>query len=89
LKHLKTWLEARNISTACVVYHGMADPEYYRVLHGPVPAPGTELHPNCVLAISATLLYFPGSPYHDLIAKPPLDRIGYSIYVYDLRARPF
>ena len=89
LKHLKTWLEARNISTACVVYHGMADPEYYRVPHGPVPAPGTELHPNCVLAISATLLYFPGSPYHDLIAKPPLDRIGYSIYVYDLRARPF
>jgi hypothetical protein len=89
LKHLKTWLEARNVSDACVVYHGMADPDYYRVPHGPIPAPGTELHPNCVLAISATLLYFPGSAYHALIAKQPMDRIGYSIYVYDLRERPF
>jgi hypothetical protein len=46
---------------------------------------------NCVAAISVTNLYglyVPHDAYAWLRNLPPTARIGYSIYVYDLRRKP-
>jgi hypothetical protein len=41
-----------------------------------------------VTAVSATLLYgayVPGDPYAPLRERKPMAKVGYSIYLYDLR----
>ncbi len=88
LKNLKQYLDVHSISQVCVLYFGRADLDYYRVPNRNLPALPTEEAAqalDCVAAISVTDLAL----YHDQFAGlddlQPDARIGYSIYVYDLR----
>ena len=70
---------------------GTADPDYYGIRRRPRPRTWEQQEGqtlDCVAAISATLLqdvYVPPHSYEWLRELGPIDRIGYSIYVYDLR----
>ena len=90
LKNLKTYLDARRIPEVRLSYFGNAEPEYYGIRGAALPAvpdvqAAQEL--NSVAAISVTNLAIGGSRYAGLDALRPDARIGYSIYVYDLRQR--
>ncbi|MGC9969490.1 MAG: glycosyltransferase family 39 protein [Bryobacteraceae bacterium] len=92
LKKLRKYLE----STApkervCFTYFGTASLPYYFIPHFYLPeAKDVELRKNmdCIVAISVTQLYdvyvAPGT-FSWLREKKPLAKVGYSIYVYDLR----
>jgi 4-amino-4-deoxy-L-arabinose transferase-like glycosyltransferase len=71
----------------CVAYFGNAFWGYHHVRWGPEPVEGRQN--NCLAAISATLLYGVYSATDDyawLRRTEPVARVGYSIYLYDLRA---
>ena len=94
LKNLRRWLDQHGYKKVCLSYFGQADRVYYGF--GPTEPPfGAEVrswgvYPDCVVAASVT-------PLHGLYTKPewlawllpmtPTARIGYSIYVYDLRGK--
>ena len=87
-KNLKAYLDAHRIPEACVAYNGRADLDYYGIRRRALPElPNVEMTDrlDCVAAISVTYLAI----YHDRFAGldelQPDARIGYSIYVYDLR----
>jgi len=90
VKNLKTYLDARRIPEVCISYFGMADLDYYGIRHTGLPAvpdAGAARNLDCVAAISVTNLAMERSRYAGLDALRPDARIGYSIYVYDLRKR--
>jgi hypothetical protein len=83
LKNLKLYMDAHQLPSVCLSYFGSAEPEYYGIRSESDPA-----NQDCVAAVSATLLYgayVPGDTYAWLRARTPVAKIGYSIYVYDLR----
>lgn len=82
LKNLGSWLRQRNISNVCLSYFGIPDPEYYGIQSRPIPArPALD----CVAAISATSLYLLDPAHAWMRQFQPVDKIGYSIFVYDFR----
>ncbi len=86
--NLRDYLVKLGSPEACVAWFGMSDLDYYRVPHRALAAPlsgSAVAQMDCLVAVSATLLYFPGSPFRALLELPPDDRIGYSVYIYDLR----
>jgi hypothetical protein len=88
LKNLKSYMAERQIPEVCISYFGMAEPDYYGVHHRPLPpiadsSAARDL--DCVAAISATRLALERERYAGLADLQPDARIGYSIYVYDLR----
>jgi 4-amino-4-deoxy-L-arabinose transferase-like glycosyltransferase len=90
-KNLAAWLDARHISQVCLDYWGTADIGRLGV-HGPsLPATwetARRASLDCVGAISTNILYDPFSDPRQhawLRALHPVTRIGYSIYIYDLR----
>jgi hypothetical protein len=91
VKKLKAYMVAHNIPRVCVVYFGTGDLTYYRVEYEDLPRTA-ELEQrrnlDCVAAASVTPLYglysTPES-YRWLREREPMARIGYSIYLYDLR----
>jgi hypothetical protein len=93
-KNLAAWLQAHAVTQVCLDYWGTADIGRLGV-HGPsLPAADETGHHatlNCVGAISTNILYdaFSDPRQHAwLRALHPVARVGYSIYIYDLR-RPF
>jgi hypothetical protein len=94
VKKLRTWLRARHIDSVCMFYFGNTGVEFYGVPMRHLPRTDeTEPRRNldCVAAISVTNLYglyVPRDDYAWLRDLNPTARIGYSIYVYDLRHRP-
>jgi hypothetical protein len=87
-KNLKQYLTEHHAEEPCVSYHGMAELDYYGIQAHPVPRAVTPEHVNaidCMVAVSASLLYLPDGDFDGLRAREPDARIGYSIYVYDLR----
>lgn len=87
-KNLKAYLDAHHIPEACVAYNGRADLEYYGIRRRPLPElPNVEMTDrlDCVAAISVTYLAIFRDAYAGLDELQPDARIGYSIYVYDLR----
>jgi len=90
-KKLKAWLDARNIHQVCRVYFGVAVFAHYGI--GELPLPGTDeiqerANLDCIAAASVTALYgpfFPVGKYRWLRERAPIAKIGYSIYMYDLR----
>jgi 4-amino-4-deoxy-L-arabinose transferase-like glycosyltransferase len=92
-KKLKAWLAARNIHQVCRVYFGMAVLAHYGI--GELPLPGSDemqerANLDCIAAASVTALYgpfFPAGKYRWLRERTPIAKIGYSIYIYDLRKR--
>jgi hypothetical protein len=90
-KKLRTWLRARNIPSVCMFYFGNAGVEFYGIPMEYLPRTNeVELRKNlnCVAAISVTNLYglyVPHDAYAWLRDLKPTAKIGWSIYVYDLR----
>ena len=90
-RKLKAWLDARNIHQVCRVYFGNAILAHYGI--GELPLPGNEdtaerANLDCMAAASVTPLYglyVPNDRYRWLREKTPVAKIGYSIYMYDLR----
>jgi hypothetical protein len=91
LKKLKRYLDERNISHVCVAYFGMAPVENYGIHASPLPVTSDaagRAAADCIGAISVTLLYevyVSRGTFAWLREREPVDRIGYSIYIYDLR----
>jgi hypothetical protein len=91
LKKLKAYMVAHDIPRVCMLYFGNALFYYYGVDTDPLPLTA-ELEQrrnlNCVAAASVTPLYgLHSTPeaHRWLREMEPLARIGYSIYLYDLR----
>ncbi len=90
---LKAFLDRYGNPEICASYFGRADLWYYGVAHRPIPA--TEdakgrAGVDCLAAISVTQLYGVygrEGEYEWLRRLTPIRKIGYSIYVYDLRKK--
>lgn len=91
LKKLKTYLDQRQISSVCLEYFGKAIPEYYGIHAAALPMnpdPRARDAVDCVAVVSVTFLYglyVPHEAFGWLRDLEPADRIGYTLYVYDLR----
>ncbi|MCL5744999.1 MAG: glycosyltransferase family 39 protein [Acidobacteria bacterium] len=90
LLRLKRYMDARGVRQPCLMYFGRAGEA--RFFENPLPLPRGDVavreQPNCLAAISATLLhdvYLKPGDFAWLRARKPVARVGYSIYVYDLR----
>jgi len=88
LKNLKRYLDDRHIPEVCLSYYGWPPVEYYGIRYRPLPAlPDIQFAArlNCVAAVSVTNLATQHDRFAGLDELKPDARIGYSIYVYDLR----
>ena len=89
LKNLRRYMEAQGIPEVYLSYFGTADPSYYGIDFLPMPDhPPDPDAPLAYYAISATSLqgvYAKGDgSSHWLTQYDPLDKVGYSIFVYRL-----
>lgn len=87
LKRFGAWLKRNRIDRPCVLYFGRAPMHYYGIsdLFLP-PKPDPTL--DCLVAASVTPLrgvYVSPGDFEWLRAMKPTGRIGYSIYLFDLR----
>jgi len=93
LRRLRDWRQAHGNPPLCLAYFGSADRAYYGL-------PAKELPPtwdtesrsyqDCIAAVSVTFLkdvYVKPGYFQWLREMQPLGRVGYSIYLYDLRRR--
>jgi Dolichyl-phosphate-mannose-protein mannosyltransferase len=89
LKRLKTWVDSHHAAPLCLSYFGTADPSYYGIIYEPLPrlrASQEVSRLNCIVAVSAEHLFgLEEAPFAALQSIPTLDRVGGSIYIYDLR----
>jgi hypothetical protein len=92
-KNLAAWLNAHHVSQVCLDYWGTADIGRLGVRGPSLPATWeTERRASldCIGAISTNILYdaFSNPRQHAwLRALRPVARVGYSIYIYDLRRK--
>lgn len=87
-KKLKSWLDERGIHEICDVYFGVALPTHYGIVEHRLL--GEDPNLDCMAAASVTPLYglyVPKDRYRWLRERTPEARIGYSIYLYDLRKK--
>jgi hypothetical protein len=91
VKKLKHWMDARGVRQICLCYFGKALPEYYGVQNVEPPQayePNNWKDLDCFTAVSVTPLvgvYTPRERFERLRRMQPVAKVGYSIYVYDLR----
>ncbi len=88
VKKLQKYLQKNNISYVCMSYFGQTKLEYYDIDFRYLPQnPRIEeiKDLNCVVAISVTSLYSKAGEFAWLKQYTPIEKIGYSIYLYDLR----
>ena len=92
LYRLRDYWVASGRPSLCLDYFGSAPTEYYGLSGDLVPRTWEREKresANCLAVVSATLLYGlyigPPDPYVWLRERRPVSKIGYSIYVYDLR----
>jgi hypothetical protein len=88
-KKLGRYMAVNDIDEVCIAYFGVTDFEYYQVRHRQLPlVEDGKPMPDCVAALSVTELLNVYSAT-DLGAwfrkREPDARVGYSIYLYDLR----
>lgn len=89
LKNLKKYMDTHDIGEVYLSYFGAANPTYYSIRFQEVPdqPPASNAAP-AYYAVSATSLqnvYAPGGSAIDWIASyQPVDKIGYSIFIYHL-----
>lgn len=96
LKKLKNWLAAHGTDTARIWYFGNAQMDYYGIRADPFPDPLDESGWNAIDGYgvsSVTVLegvYVPLNLVAPLRFRDPVAKVGWSLYVYDLRkgARP-
>ena len=91
LKKLKRWSESNPAAPLCLSYFGPADPAYYRIAFRPLASARNRAEVenlDCFAAVSSHQLFGPESErFRALHELEPVERIGYSIYVYDLRKK--
>ena len=91
LKRLKHYLAEHDIPAICLSYFGTADPEFFGIHHQPLPhlKSAKDLdNLDCVVAVSLQHLYATEAPpFEALQRKTPTDRVGASIFIYDLRRK--
>jgi hypothetical protein len=91
VKKLKRYMDEHNIPLVQFAYFGMADLDYYGVRNGGLPGANEPRNIDTLdnwVAISVTNLYdvyFDKPTFSWLQHFEPTARIGWSIYVYDLR----
>jgi len=88
VKNLKAYMDAHHIPEVCISYFGLADLDYYRIPYRELTKIWDAKEAgqlDCVAAISATNLAIYHDQFAGLEGLQPDARIGYSIYVYDLR----
>lgn len=91
VKKLKRWMDARGIRKICFCYFGKALPDYYGVQNVEPPQAYEQNNwkdLDCFTAVSVTPLvgvYAPRERFERLRRMQPVAKVGYSIYVYDLR----
>jgi hypothetical protein len=94
LKKLARWLEARGTHRVYLRYFGGDQPAYERLDCLPVPVTADQAGREAVdgfVAVSVTFLqgaYVPRTEFAWLRERTPAAKVGYSIYVYDLRKHP-
>jgi 4-amino-4-deoxy-L-arabinose transferase-like glycosyltransferase len=92
LRRLKTYFDRQNGAPVCLGYFGSAEPEYYGILAGDMRT-NAEVSkkgpPNCLLAVSATPMMgmYVDDTWSWVRQYRPVAKIGYSIYVFDLRRK--
>lgn len=87
-KRLSQYQERQDLGWMCVMYFGSAHLWYHGIIAMEVPKFDTVKQANCVAAVSVSPLYglfMPSGAFSELRARKPDGRIGYSIYLYDLR----
>ncbi len=93
IKKLKRWMDARSVPQVCLCYFGRANPDYYGVTNVEPPQANEGenwKYMDCYTAVSVTPLvgvYTPRERFEILRRMKPVAKIGYSIYVYDLRKK--
>ena len=90
VKKLKHWMDERGLKEVCLSYFGSADLRYYGINEIPLmnvpPAERSKL--DCMAAVSVTNmfdLYTPPGTHAWLFEKKPVDHIGHSLWIFDLR----
>lgn len=91
VKKLKAYMDSNGIEEICLNYFGTGDLDYYGIRHRPLPRTWQEeerKNLDCMAAVSVTSLLGPydkpGS-FDWLRELEPVDHIGHTIYMYDLR----
>lgn len=85
---LKKYLEKNNVGKIYLHYFGTADPKAYGIEHESPPTNDVlKRYPGFkgTVAISLSGLYSKTGEYSWLLKYEPVARIGYSMYVYDIR----
>lgn len=92
LKKLRKYLDSIGWKQpVCVAYFGRASMSYYGIEYQGLPATDDlagRSQADCIAAISVTLLhdvYTGSTSFRWLRERTPMAKVGYSIYVYDLR----
>ena len=93
LSNLKKYVAAHQIERLCVCYFGHARMDYYKLDYLYLPRTDQtdeRAKVDCVAAVSATQLmgaYVGEDTFRWLRERKPMAKVGYSIYLYDLRRR--
>jgi hypothetical protein len=93
VKKLRAYLAERKVPDPCISYFGNTPLRYYGIGEREIPHTrdlNARQRMDCIVAVSVTDLqgvYGGGGRYDWLRSREPDARIGYSIYVYDLRKR--
>jgi hypothetical protein len=92
VKNLRSYVDSNHIGKLCICYFGRARLSYYGFdSYEAVPSTAEMRNgakPDCVAAVSATPLEGPYTgleTFRWLRERQPMAKVGYSIYLYDLR----
>lgn len=88
VKNLSRYLSKNNIGEIYLAFFGITDFAEYNIAARPLPTsdqPQAIDEIDGVVAISVTRLYSEEGQYSWLRSRKPDDKIGYSIFIYDLR----
>ena len=100
LRNLKVYMDQRGLQHVKLSYFGSVSPSFYGIEYDCLPSYGVQLRDGCppevevkiepgVYVISATNLQGVFLPDRDAFVwfrnRPPTARIGYSLFVYDIR----
>ena len=86
LKGLESYMRRNSVERIQLAYFGTADPRHYGIDFDPLECAPTRENDG-LIAVSATAMQFWGC-FDWLSQYEPLDRIGYTIFLYDIPPKP-
>jgi hypothetical protein len=87
LKGLSSYLDERNVERIKLGYFSTADPAHYGIRYDPLPCETPAKPQTGLIAASATTLQVWGC-YDWLKNHKPVDKVGYTIFIYDIPPNP-